>query len=65
LPELLRLVSSFSLIPVNLREIFTNYTYHLIFYALLVYFSIVMLPKGIYGLGVSIFQRRLSDLRRT
>jgi branched-chain amino acid transport system permease protein len=59
LPEFLRLVSSFSLFPVSLREIFTNYTYHLIIYGLLVYFSLVLLPKGIYGLGVSVFQKRL------
>jgi len=58
LPELLRFLSSFPLLPLGLRNVLTNYTYNLIFYGLLVYLFIVFLPKGIHGFGGTFLTKR-------
>ncbi len=58
LPEFLRFLSAFPLLPAALKNIFTNYTYNLIFYGLLVYLFVLFLPKGIQGLGAAFFARR-------
>jgi len=58
LPELLRFLSSFPLLPLALRNVLINYTYNLIFYGLLVYLFIVFLPKGIHGFGGTFLTKR-------
>lgn len=58
LPEFLRFLSSFPLLPLGLRNVLTNYTYNLIFYGLLVYLFVVFLPKGIYGFGCTFLSKR-------
>jgi branched-chain amino acid transport system permease protein len=60
LPEVLRFLSTFSLLPLALRNILSNYTYNLIFYGLLVYLFVAFLPRGIYGLGLT-FLVKYSD----
>lgn len=62
LPEFLSFLSKLQFLPVSARTLFSEYSYHLIIYGILLFLIAAFLPGGLVRFGIVILQR-LRDLR--